>query len=47
METKKEGNNRYVVSINGENTKFEVPINNVSDFENLEIILDILKRKLA
>jgi len=43
-ENKKES--RYVVSITGKNTHFEVPINNMSDFENLDNILKILKKKL-
>ena len=36
----------YVVSITGNNTNFEVPISDITDFENLEGILDILKKKL-
>lgn len=36
----------YLVSITGSNTNFEVPINSVADFEDLEGILDILKKKL-
>jgi len=36
----------YVISITGSNTNFEVPISDIADFENLEGILDILKKKL-
>ena len=36
----------YLVSITGKNTHFEVPINNMADFRDLEGILDILKKKL-
>lgn len=43
-ENKKE--NRYLVLVTGKNTHFEVPINNLSDFNDLENILRILKKKL-
>lgn len=36
----------YVVSITGKNTNFEVPVSNMKDFEDLQGILDILKKKL-
>jgi hypothetical protein len=36
----------YLVSITGSNTNFEVPISSVNDFEDLENILKILKKKL-
>jgi hypothetical protein len=36
----------YTVSITGNNTNFEVPINNMADFEDLYEILKILKKKL-
>ncbi|MFA5070771.1 MAG: hypothetical protein WC511_00175 [Candidatus Pacearchaeota archaeon] len=44
MEEKKEA--RYTVLITGKNTHFEVPINEFKDFENLDEILKILKKKL-
>jgi hypothetical protein len=37
----------FIVSITGRNTNFEVPINSLADFEDLEGILDILKKKLG
>ncbi len=46
MPEKEKKNNVYVVSITGSNTNFEVPITDISDFENLQGILDILKKKL-
>ena len=46
--TEKENKNgsKFVVSITGKNTDFEVPINSMEDFERVEEILDILKRKI-
>ena len=38
--------NRYLVLITGKNTHFEVPINSMSDFNDLENILKILKKKI-
>jgi len=46
MVEKEKRNSVYVVSIKGNNTNFEVPISDMADFENLEGILDILKKKL-
>ena len=46
MPEKERKNSVYVVSITGSNTNFEVPISDVDDFEDLEGILDILKKKL-
>lgn len=46
MPEKEKRNSVYIVSIKGSNTNFEVPISNVDDFEDLEGILDILKKKL-
>lgn len=46
MVEKEKKNSVYVVSITGSNTNFEVPISSIADFENLEGILDILKKKL-
>jgi len=46
MVEKEKKNSVYVVSITGSNTNFEVPISDVDDFEDLEGILDILKKKL-
>jgi hypothetical protein len=37
---------RYLVLITGTNTHFEIPVNDLSDFNNLQGILEILKRKL-
>jgi nitrate reductase NapAB chaperone NapD len=41
-----EKENKFIVTITGKNTNFEVPINNMKDFEDLEGILDVLKKKL-
>jgi hypothetical protein len=46
MPEKEKKISKYIVSITGSNTNFEVPISDMSDFENLEGILDILKKKL-
>ncbi len=37
---------KFVVSIIGKNIHFEVPIDSLNDFENLDEILRILKKKL-
>jgi hypothetical protein len=37
---------KYLVSITGENTNFECPINTLSDLEDLENILKTLKKRL-
>jgi hypothetical protein len=36
----------FLVSITGRNINFEVPINSISDFKNLDDILKTLKKKL-
>lgn len=46
MPEKEKRESRYVVSITGSNTNFEVPISDMKDFEDLEGILEILKKKL-
>ncbi len=46
MVEKEKKESKYVVSITGSNTNFEVPISNMADFEDLEGILDVLKKKL-
>jgi hypothetical protein len=46
MPEKEKKISRYIVSIRGSNTNFEVPISDMDDFEDLEGILDILKKKL-
>jgi len=46
MPEKEKRESRYIVSITGSNTSFEVPISDMADFENLQGILDILKKKL-
>jgi len=38
---------RYIISINGKGTNFEIPIYELKDFENLDGILNILKEKIA
>ncbi|OGJ12929.1 hypothetical protein A3K82_01545 [Candidatus Pacearchaeota archaeon RBG_19FT_COMBO_34_9] len=38
--------NRYLITITGSHTHFEVPISNLDDFDDLEKILKILKKKL-
>lgn len=37
---------RYMVLITGENTHFEIPVDNMKDFNVLQNILEILKKKL-
>jgi hypothetical protein len=37
---------KYVVSITGDNTSFECPINTLSDFDDVDNILKILKKKI-
>lgn len=44
--TEEKKDNRYLVLITGKNIHFEVPINNITDFSDLESILKILKKKL-
>jgi len=46
MVEKEKRNSVYVVSITGNNTNFEVPISDMKDFDDLEGILEILKKKL-
>jgi hypothetical protein len=46
MVEKEKKNSIYVVSITGSNTNFEVPISDMKDFDDLEGILEILKKKL-
>lgn len=49
MVEKKEENkkqSRYLVTITGNNTDFACPINTLSDFENLEEILRMIKKKV-
>jgi len=43
---KEKKESRYIISITGSNTNFEIPINSTADLENLQGILDILKKKL-
>ncbi len=38
--------NRYLVTITGNNTDFACPINTIDDFENLEDILRAIKKKV-
>ena len=37
---------KYIVSITGDNTNFECPINGLSDFDDVDNILKILKKKI-
>ena len=37
----------FLVSITGNNIHFEVPVNSLGDFENLDDILRRLKKKLS
>ncbi|MCK9568272.1 hypothetical protein M0R72_04965 [Candidatus Pacearchaeota archaeon] len=37
---------RYIISIIGKGTNFEIPISDLKDFENLDGILNILKEKI-
>jgi len=37
---------KYLVLITGKNTHFEIPIDNLKDFSDLQNILEILKKKL-
>ncbi|MFH0831898.1 MAG: hypothetical protein V1886_03485 [archaeon] len=41
------GENKYIVSIFGKNTNFEFPINQNSDIEDVEAILNIIRKKLT
>jgi len=41
------GNNKYHITITGEDTNFEFPINNFNDLVDVEAILGIIKRKLS
>jgi hypothetical protein len=43
-EEKREG--LFLISITGKNINFEVPINSLDDFKNLDNILKTLKKKL-
>ncbi len=38
--------NKYIVNIFGENAKFEFPLNNPSDIEDIEAVLNIIRKKL-
>jgi len=46
MAEKEKKKSIYTVSITGSNTNFEIPINSVEDFDSLDEILRILKKKL-
>ncbi len=48
MEDEKEGKraSKFFVTITGNNTHFECPIDNMNDFEDLDRILKVLKKKL-
>jgi len=37
----------FVVSITGKNIHFEVPVNSISDFANLDDIFKTLRKKLS
>jgi len=39
--------NKYIISILGKNTNFEFPVNQLSDIADVEIILNIIKKKLS
>jgi hypothetical protein len=39
--------NKYLISIYGEKTNFELPINNKEDIVDIEALLSIIKRKLS
>jgi hypothetical protein len=45
MEEEK-GESLFLVSITGKNIHFEVPINSLNDFKNLDDILKTIKKKL-
>jgi len=40
------GENKYMISVVGKDTNFEFPINQISDIEDVEAILTIIKKKL-
>lgn len=40
-------NNKYMITIVGESHNFEFPINNLSDIDDVEAILNIIKKKLT
>lgn len=46
MEEENKKESIFLISITGSNTNFEVPINNMEDFKDLDNILRILKKKL-
>ncbi len=46
MSEEKKRESIFVISITGKNTHFEVPINSMEDFERVDEILKVLKRKL-
>lgn len=41
------GSNKYIISIYGESTNFQFPINNQEDMIDVEAIIGIIKRKLS
>ncbi len=45
-EEEKKRESRFTVSITGKNINFEVPVNSMEDFERVEGILDVLRRKI-
>jgi len=47
MEEENKIESLFLVSIIGDNTNFEVPINCIEDFKNLDNILRTLKKKLS
>ena len=47
MEEENKRDNIFTISITGSNANFEVPINSMDDFRNLDDILRILKKKLS
>jgi len=46
MEEEKKRESKFMISITGHNTHFEVPVNSMEDLERVDEILKVLKRKL-
>lgn len=46
-EIKELGNNRYMITITGLGYKFECPINKEDDLDDVEFILDTLRKRLS
>ncbi len=43
---KEQKEDKYHILITGKNIHFEIPVNNLSDFNDLQNLLELLKKKL-